>query len=159
MTLLPTLLDHLAWADARARATILALDADAPERARAARLYAHLAAAAHVWLSRLEGRVPAHPVWPDLALDDATALAVESIAGLRAVAAGDAAALAREVAYRTSAGAEFRNTVADVLLQVVLHGSHHRGQIAMLARGGGGEPAPTDYIVFAREGGRGRAGA
>ena len=159
MNILPTLVDHLAWADARARATILALDADAPERARAARLYAHLAAAAHVWHSRLEGRAPVHPVWPDLSLDDATALAVESIAGLRTIAAGDDAALAREVAYRTTAGAEFRNTVADVLAQVVLHGSHHRGQIALLAREGGGDPVPTDYIVFARDAARGEPGA
>ena len=159
MNLLPTLLDHLAWADARARATILALDTAAPQRARATRLYAHLAAAAHVWHARLAGRAPAHPVWPDLALDDATALALESMAGLRAIAAGDDAALGREIAYRTSAGAEFRSTVAEVLAQVVLHGSHHRGQIAMLARDGGGDPAPTDFIVFARDARRGEGGA
>lgn len=159
MRTLPTLLDHLAWADARARATILALDAHAPERVRATRLYAHLAAAAHVWLSRLEGRAPAHAVWPELALDEATALAVESMSGLRAIADGDDAGLARAIEYRTSGGAAFRSTVAEMLLQVVLHGSHHRGQIAMLAREGGGEPAATDFIVFARDGGRGSSGA
>ena len=78
MSLLPTMLDHLAWADARARAAVRALDAHAPdsrERAQARRLYAHLAAAEHVWLARLEGRTPAHPVWPDLAPDAAEALA------------------------------------------------------------------------------------
>src|SRR5688500_71136 len=100
MSLLPTMLDHLAWADARARATVRALDAHAAgsrECAQARRLYAHLAAAEHVWLARLEGRTPAHPVWPDLAPDAAEALADASIAGLRAIAAGDDAALARVV--------------------------------------------------------------
>ena len=149
--LLPALLDHLAWADARALATIAALDAGAPERAEATRLYAHLAAAAHVWLARIEGRVPAHPVWPALSLDEAAALASESLAGLRAAAAGSDAALAREVEYRTSAGHPFRTAVTDILAHVALHGSHHRGQLALLARRGGVEPAATDYVVFVRE--------
>jgi uncharacterized damage-inducible protein DinB len=145
-----SLLDHVLWADARAHASILGLDPASPERAHATRLYAHLAAAEHVWLARLEGRAPAHAVWPDLSLEAATTLATESLAGLRAVAAGDADGLAREVEYRNSASQAFRNTVADLLLQVALHGSYHRGQIALLTRQGGGTPAATDYIAFVR---------
>jgi uncharacterized damage-inducible protein DinB len=144
------MLDHAVWADARAHDTIRGLPADSPERAQATRLYAHLAAAEHVWLARLEGRTPAHPVWPALALDAAAALAAESRAGLRAVAADGPERLGHEIVYRTTAGDEFRSTVADVLAQVVLHGSYHRGQIALLARAGGGTPAVTDYIVFTR---------
>lgn len=151
MTMLATLLDHLAWADAEAAAAIATLPEGGGERAQATRLYAHLAAAAHVWLARLEGRTPAHPVWPDLPLDVARDLAARSLAGLRAVAGRGADALAAEVEYRTSAGQGFRNTVADVLAHVALHGSHHRGQIALLTRQGGGVPAATDYIVFVRE--------
>ena len=151
MSILLTLLDHVAWADARAHAAIRTLDADRPERAPATRIYAHLAAAEHVWLARLEGRTPAYPVWPDLSLDEAEALATRSVTGLRAIAAGDAHALAREIEYRTMAGDPFRNTVADVLAQVALHGSHHRGQLALLVRQGGGTPAMADYIVFARD--------
>jgi uncharacterized damage-inducible protein DinB len=33
---------------------------------------------------------------------------------------------------------------------VALHGSYHRGQIALLVRAGGSTPAPTDYIAFIR---------
>lgn len=36
------------------------------------------------------------------------------------------------------------------LAHVVLHGSYHRGQIALLTRAGGGTPAATDYILFIR---------
>lgn len=163
---LPALLAHLAWADARAHAAIATLAVDRPERREAERLYAHLAAAAHVWLARLEGREAEHPVWPDLSLDAARALADASLAGLRAVAeraaespgaGGDA--FARVVAYRTSAGQPYRSTVDDVLTHVALHGSHHRGQIAALVRAGDGAPAPTDYIVFAREALAGQAEA
>lgn len=151
MHTLATLLDHVAWADARAVAALRALPDDHPERAQGERLLAHLAAAAHVWLSRIEGRAPRHPVWPALSLDEAEALARESIAGLRAVAAGDEAALARVVEYRTTSGAAFTNTVAEILAHVALHGSYHRGQVAALVRQGGGVPAATDFIVWVRE--------
>ena len=148
--MLPALIDHCAWADAEAARAIATLPTDGAERAQATRLYAHLAGAAHVWLSRLQGRAPEHPVWPELSLEDARALADESMRGLRGFAELDAEALAREVAYRTTAGQPFRNTVADVLAHVALHGSHHRGQLALLTRLGGGTPASTDFIFFAR---------
>jgi len=144
------LFDHLAWADARARDAVASLRAQSGERAQALALYAHVAAAEHVWLARLDGRPPDHPVWPSLDLDTAAALAREAAAGLRAHAALDADGLAREVAYRNSAGDAFRSRVDDILAHVALHGSYHRGQVALLARGGGGTPLPTDYIAFVR---------
>ena len=145
-----SLFDHMAWADAQAVAALRTLNEASPERARGIRLYAHLAAAAHVWLARLEHRTPDHPVWPELTLPEAEALARASFAGLRAIANRGQEALAQEVDYRNSAGQEFRNTVSDVLTHVVLHGSYHRGQLALLTRQGGGTPAATDFIVFVR---------
>lgn len=145
-----TLLDHVVWADDRTRQSIAAIDPSRPERSEAERLYAHLAASEHVWLARIEGRVPEHPVWPDLSLDEAGALATASIAGLRRVVTDGSQALDRELAYRTSAGAEMRNTVADIVMHVALHGSYHRGQLALLTRQAGAQPAATDYIAFTR---------
>jgi uncharacterized damage-inducible protein DinB len=150
MNTLLNLMDHVAWADAQALASIASIDASRAERAQAARLYAHVAGAEHIWLSRLEGRRPAHPVWPDLSLEAAAALAKESLAGLRTLADAPAEALARVVEYQTTTGQALRNTVADILGHVALHGSYHRGQIALLTRQGGGAPAATDYIVYAR---------
>jgi uncharacterized damage-inducible protein DinB len=160
MSTLPALLDHALWADTRARDALASLAADVPERAQAVRVYAHLAAAAHVWHARLDGREPEHPVWPDLSLEAAGALAAASLAGLRALAAGGPAALGREVAYRTSGGQAYRDTVAEILTHVALHGSYHRGQLALLTRQGGGTPVATDLVVFLRDGAslaRGRA--
>ena len=150
MTTLLTLLDHVAWADAEAVAAIATLPDASAERAQATRLYAHLAGSAHIWLARVEGRTPEHPVWPELPLEAARALATRSLAGLRAVASRGADELARELEYRTSTGQPFRNTVVDVLTHVALHGSYHRGQIALLTRQGGGTPALTDYVAFVR---------
>lgn len=150
MTTLVMLLDHMTWADAEAVAAITTLPEASAERAQAARLYAHLAAAAHVWLARLEGRTPEYPVWPDLPLETACEVAAKTLAALRAVASRGADELAAEVQYRNSAGQAFRNTIADVLTHVALHGSYHRGQIALLTRQGGGAPPATDYIAFVR---------
>ncbi len=151
MQILASLFDHVSWADARARDGILTLADNSPARAQATRLYAHLAAAEHVWLARLEARAPVHAIWPDLSLDAAVSLAVESVAGLRSIAMRGADELELEVEYRNSAGHAFRNRVADVLTQVALHGSYHRGQIALLARQGDGTPSVTDYIAFVRD--------
>ena len=151
MSDLSELLDHAIWADGVAIDAMETLPADAPERAQALRLYAHLAASSHIWLSRLEGRTPRHPVWPELDFDEARALMTESLAGLRAWATKDAGTLATVIEYRTSAGQAFRNSISEVLTHVPLHLSHHRGQIALLVRKGGGTPAATDYVFYARD--------
>ena len=143
-------MDHAAWADAQALAAITSIDVARPERAQATRLYAHVAGAEHIWLSRLEGRRPMHPVWPELSLEAAAALARESLAGLRSIADAAPESLAREIEYQTTTGQLFSNTASDILSQVALHGCYHRGQIALLTRQGGGAPLATDYIVYAR---------
>jgi uncharacterized damage-inducible protein DinB len=150
MNTLLNLMNHLGWADEQVLAAIASIDASRPERAEATRLYAHVAAAEHIWLSRLKGRPPVHPVWPELSLETAAALAKENLAGLRGAADVPPEDLARHVEYRTTTGQSFRSTAVDILSQVALHGSYHRGQIALLTRQAGGAPVATDYIVYAR---------
>ena len=72
------------------------------------------------------------------------------VTALAAQEAEGAEGLRREVAYSNSAGVAFHSTVEDILLQVAMHGSYHRGQIALLLRQEGAEPAATDFIGFAR---------
>jgi uncharacterized damage-inducible protein DinB len=114
-------------------------------------LYAHLLAAEHVWLARLEGRAPTMIVWPTLSLEQCEQLSAENARDLgryvEALTPGDDA---RPVKYKNSAGAEFTSTVEDILLQIALHGSYHRGQITTALRTAGAIPNPTDYIAFTR---------
>jgi uncharacterized damage-inducible protein DinB len=63
--------------------------------------------------------------------------------------------LDEDLVQRTSKGVEFRTPVRDVLTHLVMHSAYHRGQIAQAVREAGGQPAATDYIVYAR---RQRAG-
>ena len=137
---------HLDWADRRAL-DMLGATADAD----ALRRLAHVLAVEELWLARLEGRTPAHPAWPALDLDACRALADGNRARWEAyLGALTPAALAGDVAYVNSAGQPFRSRVEDVLLQVLLHGQYHRGQVALLVRAAGGEPPGTDYIAFVR---------
>jgi uncharacterized damage-inducible protein DinB len=142
------LLDHLEWADARVLESLRAMSH--PDQ-RALDLFAHVLGAEHVWLSRILKRAPREKIWPDLDLERAAALAADNAAGLRALLDSCSAdELQRRVAYNNSAGLAFESTIEDMLLQVVLHGCYHRGQVALLLRDSGAEPSPTDYIAFVR---------
>jgi len=63
----------------------------------------------------------------------------------------DNAELERIFEYRSYEGGRFRNTVEDILTQLFGHSWYHRGQIAMLLRSIGAEPAVTDLVFWARE--------
>jgi uncharacterized damage-inducible protein DinB len=145
---LKKLVDHMAWADGAALTAL----SDAPGTdARGLVLYSHVLGAEATWLARIAGRPSDVAVWPTLAIDEAAALAARNAAELRALVEPlTPDDLAREIQYRNSAGREFRSTLEDILLHVALHGSYHRGQVALVVRGGGGEPIATDYIGFIR---------
>ena len=54
------------------------------------------------------------------------------------------------ITYKNTKGIEFQTSIKDILLHVAMHGIYHRGQIALLVRGGGGQAVNTDYITFTR---------
>ena len=139
---------HLAWADLRAWQSLG--QAGAPP-AHAVELYAHIVGAERVWLDRLHGRPQSVAVWPKLDVAAAGQLGKETRGlyeeYLRRLTVED---VDRSVTYVNSAGDQFTSSVRDILIHVALHGTYHRGQIALLLREGGQLPAPTDYIAFVR---------
>jgi len=149
--MLATLIEHMAWADARTHASI----AEMPESAvrdRAVSIFAHIVAIEHAWLARFEEREIEHTQWPVWSLETTGTLATSSGAGLRAVVtAAGSEGLDATVTYRTRAGAEGQNTLSEILMHVALHGTYHRGQIALLVREGGGVPASTDFSTYLRD--------
>jgi len=145
--LLQRLMQHMRWAD-----TMFAdaLDSEIPQ-VEAVRLFAHVASVEHLWYSRIRGQPPVHAVWPALSVSESRTVAAQH-ADLFDRLLDDDAEFARVVAYRNSLGRDYRNSVADIMAHVAMHGSHHRGQIARLLREAGREPPYTDYIEFARRG-------
>lgn len=142
------LIEHLRWADRRSLEALRRADRlPAP----AVEIYAHVLGAEHVWLARLRQEPATVAVWPSLDLEECARLADENVRGFEALLASlSPGEVSREVPYTNSAGQAFRSTVGDILVHVALHGSYHRGQVALLLRQDGAEPEPTDYIAFAR---------
>lgn len=140
------LVGHMRWADAQFAD---ALAHDPP--AEAVRLFAHVASVEHLWYARIRGEPQQHAVWPTLDVSQARDLAAEH-ADLfeQLVTISDDDALARVVAYRNSAGRDYRSPVGEIVTHVAMHGSYHRGQIARSLRQAGHQPPYTDYIQFSR---------
>lgn len=139
---------HMAWAD---DLVIAGLRADPGSESQALDYFAHVIGAEHIWLSRVRQEAPRLAVWPALTVDECAWYAAENATGFLSVIDGLAPnELKRGIAYVNSAGQAFTTPLDEILLHVALHGAYHRGQVSLLVRRGGGTPAPTDYIAFAR---------
>ena len=146
--LLERLYEHNWWAH---DAIVAELRRAAPD-AETLRLLAHVVAAEHLWLSRIDGVKPRVAVWPSLTLDELVTLEAENRPRFRELLARPDDTRLRRVPYRNSAGNEFENDVESILTHVAMHGHYHRGQIARSMRSAGREPVYTDYIGFVRKG-------
>jgi uncharacterized damage-inducible protein DinB len=139
---------HMAWADDQVLESLRVARSPAPQ---AFALYSHLLGAERVWLSRIRGEASPVAIWPSLTLDECENLARKNRDDFAELAERlGVDGLDRDITYRNSAGQEFTSNLEDILLHVALHGSYHRGQIAMTVRAGGDTPASTDYIAFVR---------
>ncbi|WP_342479316.1 DinB family protein [Paenibacillus sp. FSL H7-0350] len=144
------MMDHLYWADGR---IMDALEASHTKDAELLKLVRHVAVAEQVWLSRLQGKSSIqYWLWEEA--EDLTAVRRLFEANAEQyrsyVQELEESALDRMVDYTTQSGIPFLTSVRDILLQVLLHGQYHRGQINRALRMEGAEPAPVDYITFVR---------
>src|SRR5262245_28028228 len=139
----------MSWAD---REALAALNDCPAAQAEALPLLAHLLAAEHIWLARLEQRAARLAVWPPLTAAECEQLAAENEAGYRGfLAQTDSSPLGAPVRYRNTKRQEFATPVLDILAHVVIHGAYHRGQIAKCLGRSGGVVVNTDFITFARD--------
>jgi uncharacterized damage-inducible protein DinB len=147
-SLLDKLFAHMWWAH----------DALTDELRRAApdpetlRLLAHVVAAEHLWLSRIDAQPARVAVWPSLSLDEIVVLERENRGRFEELLKRRDDTREQRIRYRNSAGNAFDNSVGEILTHVALHGHYHRGQIARAMRASGREPVYTDYIGFVRQG-------
>ncbi len=127
-----------------------------PAFQKAVDLMAHVAAARRLWLSRM-GISQEKLALRDL--EPSGVLLAELPARLQAAGAAwaaylarlDEAELARTFAYQSFDSGRYTNVVEDIVLQLFGHSLYHRGQVALLIRQAGGEPAPTDYLFWTRQ--------
>src|SRR5438067_1513896 len=126
----------------------------ATEFCRAVAILAHVAAARRMWLGRLGVTPPVQtPLFPDNPALGQVAQELRAAETRWAEYLGTLTEddLARVLEYQSLDAGRFRNRIEDILAQLFGHSWYHRGQIAMLVRAAGGEPAATDLIFWCRE--------
>jgi uncharacterized damage-inducible protein DinB len=138
--------DYDDWANRQEVARLRAIAAPA----RALRLLAHVIGTEWLWHARLRGEAARMAVWPELSLDDVARELDPLRDAWRALLASPPRGA---IDYVNSKGERYTSAADDVLTHVVLHGAYHRGQIAIVVRDAGEEPAYTDYIHCTRIGG------
>lgn len=115
--------------------------------------FAHVLGAQFEWLARLRGTRSELVVWPAVTLDELEPylgrLREDWLEYLGGLGSND---LGRLIAYSNSKGQPWRSRVEDVLEHVLLHGAHHRGQIASALREAGLTPPYLDFIHATRNG-------
>lgn len=136
------------WANRQALAALRGMNAP-PDKARL--WLAHIVGAQDVWLSRLQNDVPCTVSWPDHSLSQIEGR-LEGLRGtwemlLDQIAEED---LDKAIAYANLAGEPFETPRSEIFDHVLFHGAYHRGQIAAQIRDHGGQPMPTDHIVWLR---------
>jgi len=145
-----TLADFDEWANNR----VLALLRDLPDQnSRALQLMAHLLMAQKIWLLRLSGKdTVGTDKSPELSLEQCELLARENQQTLAQLLEHvDRKGMDSMIAYKNLSGKQFATSTIDILTHIAIHGTYHRGQIALTVRAGGAEPANTDFITFVRE--------
>ncbi|MEE8170415.1 MAG: DinB family protein [Phycisphaerae bacterium] len=113
----------------------------------------HIQAGENVWLQRWQGRT--ETPWPDEDVKISIVTLSESLD--RTVAERDSflkersdADLERAVAYRDSKGGLFSATLGDMMVQMVIHSTHHRAQAVNMLRRLGASPPELDYMTQVR---------
>lgn len=113
----------------------------------------HLLIVLRLWAGRLRGeavhldlKTLHHPDWVDLKHQ----LQQELRALRHWLEARPAAFFAERMAYATLAGQGADSKVADVLIHLMNHFTHHRGQISAVATRLGAPAPEMDYIYFTR---------
>ncbi|MEQ8524292.1 DinB family protein [Gracilimonas sp.] len=135
--------DH--WANRRIIEAFQKLN-DSEARSNVGQLFSHLLAAQVIWMSRITGEKTDLEIWPELSVQEMKALIDENNEKLIALISKKE----EGITYHNSKGEAFENKVGDILTHLIIHGQHHRAQIAKLLREAGVKPPGTDYLFFIR---------
>ncbi|WP_090736575.1 DinB family protein [Paenibacillus sp. Mc5Re-14] len=150
MKTIKCMMDHLYWADGR---ILDALEESKTKNKDLLKLVRHVSVAERVWLDRLQGKGSAqYSLWEET--EDLLAIRTmfqENAEQYRVYIEGlKEFELDEMIDYENQSGVPFRTSARDILLQVLLHGQYHRGQINRTLRIESAEPAQVDYITFTR---------
>jgi uncharacterized damage-inducible protein DinB len=105
----------------------------------------HILLGEQAWFQRLDGRDPDRRIWNVMAMPELREKQKEHQGIYAESMNGD---LGRVIEYARFTGERYQSPVSDILLHLTLHGTHHRGQMAVYVSGKGLKPVHTDFIQF-----------
>ena len=155
------LIDHMEWADARTWTAMSALPKETLAASDLRERWFHIHLVQQIYLSLWRRRplatIPEGEEYPDLTA--VRRFGQDFYAGARAVIEeADAARLEEPVVVPFSERAAppgksiTHATFAETVVQVAMHTTHHRGQLATRIRELGGTPRVTDFVIWVWQG-------
>jgi len=112
------------------------------------RLLSHVHNAQTIWLNRIMQVDKTHGVWEIYTLEECIAH-IKSSSQAWKLWLKDQKDFDRKVAYKNSIGKSYVMDLADIVIHVANHSTHHRGQIATLLRQQSIDPPKADFYYFA----------
>jgi uncharacterized damage-inducible protein DinB len=112
----------------------------------------HVTFARRLWLERVrDGRITSSPtdvVDTRAALARCTDDTAAWIAWLESVASDE---LNVDIRFVTLERERVTQSLADIVMHVINHSTHHTHELGVILRANGVAPTPTDYIVYSRQ--------
>ena len=153
----------LAYGDAMNTKLFAAADALAPEQldqpfdmgmGTLRKTLAHIFVGESVWLERWKGN--AETKWPPYEIEQSPATMLAAFSPLHQSRDAFLATLTRErlnagQAYRDSKGSVFRATLHEMILQAIVHSTHHRAQAVNMMRRAGNQMVEIDFMYWRRQ--------
>jgi uncharacterized damage-inducible protein DinB len=134
--------DHSLWANLK---WVEFAHAQPDPDARARELLAHIMVGERVWFERIEGEQRSTAVFRVLPREMLIEGFLENAKTYRKLIGGDRD---RVIQFRRASGEEYHARVLDVILHLLTHGYHHRGQLAAIYARSRIEYPSTDHIDF-----------
>lgn len=113
-----------------------------------AEVISHVVSADNIWFNRIkeeQDSIPAKKAFTDLKearqeMDELQSQIRDYVSSLSDTE--------KKVSYTMASGRQMENSIAEILQQVVNHGTYHRGNITTMLRSFGYQGVMTDYIAF-----------
>lgn len=121
-------------------------------RSKTNSLMSHIMAAEDLWYRRIEGHELSDlKVWPDYKMEEIATMIEEFGSRWQTLIKEYASDLDRRISYSNTSGTAYETMLSDILHHVIIHGQHHRAQIASWLRKADIAPPATDFIFYTRK--------
>lgn len=113
--------------------------------------FAHIAGSQEMWYRRIKGAsLDDMEIWPEYGLAVAQQKLNTLSGNWKRLLDSNSSNIERIISYKNSKDTPFDTMLSDILHHMIIHGQHHRAQIAQLLRQSSVDPPATDFIYFSR---------